>query len=327
MPTANPMRRLFSRQHCAAAVAAAVCAGCVTTPAPEHPRAAQPLPPEVAARFALPGPVATLHFAAAGGDRDRVYWRGALRCGDEVATFHVLQPRGGGPRPLVVCLPILAGGAELMWLVASGLVERGYAAAWVDRVASAMRGEQRAHELEQLFRRTVLQYRMLLRWAERRADLFRPGQVGLLGISTGGIVGTVVLALEPDVAGGALCLAGADLPRLLLDSLESRVVRWRRARATREGLAGRTLLRELQRELTVDPAHFGAFVDTERVFLVHAALDDVVPPPHQDRLWESLGRPRRLRLLLLGHYSAGLFLDAVLDEVAAFLAARLAAVR
>lgn len=308
-----------------AAFATILTSGCVTAPAPQRPRPALPLPAALATEFAFDALVATQSFAVVGGDRDLLHWRGELRSGDETARFHVLCALGAGPRPLVVCLPILAGGGDLMWTVASGIAARGYAAAWVERVAPALRIGESGQQLDTLFRRTLYHNRMLLRWSERRADLFAPGQRAVLGLSTGGMVGAVFLALEPGLVAGALCLAGADLPSLLLATSESRVVRWRATRATDHGLAGTCLRRELERELTVDPARFGAYVATDRVLLVHAGLDDVVPERNHTLLWESLGRPRDLRLSWLGHYTTALALDAVLDAVAEFYAARFAA--
>lgn len=279
----------------------------------------------MATPFDLPGDVSATDFSAAGGDVATISWRGNLRCGVETAGFHVITPRNGGARPLVVCLPILAGGAELMHHVAHGLAVRGYAAAFVDRAGSALRGEQRTAELETLFRRTVQHNRMLLRWSDQRADLFLPGRRGLLGLSTGGIVGAVLLALEPGVAAGALCLAGADLPSLLIDSEESRVTSWRRWRKDADGMGGAGLQQELERELTVDPAHFGAYVAAERSLLVHAVFDDVVPARQHRVLWESLGRPIDVHVPF-GHYSAALALDAILDTVASFCSRRFAVV-
>lgn len=308
-----------------AVVLAASLAGCAVEPAARHPRPALPLPAATAAVFALEHPVQVQALFVAGGDRAKVYWRGSLTCGDQRATFHLLLPRTAAPRPLVLCLPILAGGADLMWSVASGMAARGYAAAWVDRAAPALRDDQRGPELDDLFRRALRHNRMLLRWSERRADLFATGQRAILGISTGGLVGTVLLALEPSITAGALCLAGGDIPSLLRESAEGRVARWRGARARADGLGGSRLERELERELSIDPARFGAYVQTDRAFLVHAGLDDVVPERHHRLLWESLGRPRDLRLPWLGHYSAALALDAILDAVAEFVAGRCAA--
>ena len=57
------------------------------------------------------------------------------------------------------------------------------------------------------------------------------------------------------------------------------------------------------------------------VLLVHATMDEVIRRPHQDLLWESLGRPRRL-LFPLGHTTAALAIDPILDAAASFFRER-----
>lgn len=300
---------------------------CVALPGPAHPRPALPLPEAYAAAFALPGEVVEEQTVPAGSTVAFAYVRGAVRAGGERATFHLLQPTTGRPAPVVLCLPILAGGAELMWHVAANLARRGFAAMWADRCGPALTAGQRSADLNELFTRTLIQNRMLLAWARRQPHRFLPDQRALLGISTGGILGAILLALEPDVRAGALCLAGSDLPDLLLESTETRIVAWRDSRRRRDGVAGTFLRAELARDLLADPAHLAPFVATERVLLVQARLDDVVPVRNQDLLWEGLGRPRRLQLPLLGHYPAALALDAILDEISVFVRARLRAGR
>lgn len=297
--------------------------GCVALPAPLHPRPALPLPDVYAARFAVPGEVLEEQMVPAGSTAEFSYVRGALRAGDERATFHLLQPATGRPAPVVLCLPILAGGAGLMWHVAANLARRGFAAMWADRPGPALTAGQQSVALDALFTRTLIQNRMLLAWARRQSHRFLPDQRALLGISTGGILGAILLALEPDVRAGALCLAGGDLPDLLFASGEPRVVAWRDSRRRLDGVAGTFLRAELARDLLADPVHLAPFVATERVLLVQARLDDVVPVRYQDLLWEGLGRPRRLQLPLLGHYPAALALDAILDEISGFIRERL----
>jgi dienelactone hydrolase len=295
---------------------------CTTWPAPAHPRPALPLPDAIAARYALPGPVEARTLAPLGGQDGRTYWRGALTCGDEGIDFRLILPPGDGAAPLVLCMPILAGGEDLMWIIADGLAARGYAAAWATRVTSALRPPQREAELEALLRRTVVHNRALLAWA-RRQPRIDAQRTAALGVSLGGIVGSVLVATEPELRGAALCLAGGDLPDLLLRSGEDRVLAWRRWRHTEDGLAGSELRRQLRACLRTDPIELGPFVATERILLLHATFDEVVPRPNQDALWESFGRPRRL-LLPLGHYSAALALWPVLAAVDDFLRGRFA---
>ena len=290
-------------------------------PAPRHARPALTLPAEAAERYLLPGPVVEASLVPIGSEDGVRFYRGRLSCGDEVAEFHYLTPETTEPMPFVLCLPILAGGKKLMWLVSLGLTHRGFAVAWTKRVASALKPGQRGREIELLLRRTIVHNRMLLAWARQQPDI-DTDRMGCLGVSLGGMVGGIMLALEPDLRGGALCLAGGDLADLLVVSSENRARQWRRWRHLTDGTSGAELERELRQSLLSDPARFGPYVPTEKVLLIGGTFDEVVPARHQDLLWESFGRPER-RLLPLGHYTSALGFGSIMGSVEEFLDRRL----
>ncbi len=298
----------------------AVVAACTTIERPRHPRPPLPLPPELVARYALPGPVEAGALAPIGGVHDSDFYRGTLRCGPEEIDFHYLLPKPTTRHPLVVLLPILGGGEELLWLFAGALVPKGYAVAWARRVGAPLRPGQRSEDLEVMFRRTVVQHRALLDWARDQPEI-DADHTYLIGMSTGGIVGGVMTALEPDLRGSVLILAGGDLSDLLAVSAERRAVLWRAHRFVTDGLGDSGLRRELATHLVSDPARVGAFVDTDRVMLVDARFDEVVPPRNQELLWESLGRPDRIRLPL-GHYTAILALGPIATRAHEFFVSR-----
>jgi dienelactone hydrolase len=187
-------------------------------------------------------------------------------------------------------------------------------------VASALKPGQRGEDLELLFRRTVLHNRMVLAWARRQPELDRE-RWACVGISMGGMVATALLAVEPQLRAGALCLAGGDLAGMVLVSSEHRVASWRRWRQVSDGATGLVLQDELRRELVSDPARLGSYIPTEKVLMVGGSLDSVVPPAHQHLLWESLGRPD-WRSLPLGHYTAALAFGSVVASVDAFFGER-----
>ncbi len=297
---------------------------CVTHHAPDATRPPLPLPPQIRARYELPGPVLERYLVPL--DKERRTFRGRLNCGSEHCDFHLILPKKAtstGPPPLVLCVPILAGGKSLMWYLASGLAERGYAVVWALRSGRALTRGQRSADLEVLFRRTILHNRMVLNWARRQPNLDRQRQ-GLFGVSMGGMVGSVLLALEPEIDAGVLCLAGGDLADIIQHSTEDRIVRWRRWRQRQDGLGPTQITREIERELLTEPLRFGPHVSSDRVFLVATRLDQVVPMHNQDLLWESLGRPERL-VMPLSHYSAVLGVGRILSSADRFLAARLGA--
>ena len=303
--------------------------GCATQPAPRWPRPALRLPATVAARYALPGRVELTRLERAGGTARLVHLEGELRCGPERAVFHLVRPeRVPGvrpPWPFVLTLPILGGGRELMRIVGAELARRGHVVGWAERVGSALRPGQTGPELERMLRRTVVHNRMLVDWAAHQ-DWVDPDALACVGMSMGGMIGCVLLAAEPRLTAGALCLAGGDLPQLVLRTTEGRAVRWRRWRRLTDGIGGDELRRELDGFLVSDPARLGPYVDTEKVLLVGGRFDEVVPRANQDVLWESLGRPRRL-LLPLGHYTSALALEPILSAVDRFFADRFRANR
>ncbi len=299
-------------------------AGCVTIAAPATPRQALPLPTEVRSHYALPGTVSEDYLVPLDG-RDRIF-RGRLSCGAEHPEFHLMLP-ARRPAPFVLCMPILAGGEELMWWVAEYLVDEGFAVAFGERVESAMKPHQDVSDLERLFQRSLVHNRAILAWGRRQAFV-RPGQTGLLGISTGGIMAGTMMALEPQIRGGVLILAGGDLPDLLMRSSENRIERWRQARQEQDGLTEAGLLARLRQGLRSDPALTAPYVATDKVLMITASWDTVVPERNQTALWEGLGRPERFKLLLLSHYSSILDVilptQAILGSSADFLRKRLA---
>ncbi|MBL8754232.1 MAG: hypothetical protein JNK15_13100 [Planctomycetes bacterium] len=296
---------------------AALLAGCAYAPPPMHARPRLP-------GTALPGaqdplPDVTLdewHDLGNGNGQ------GVLAAGTERVRFELRSATGEGPHPFVLLVPILAGGADLMAAVANGLCARGFDVAFCARAGGALTEGQRGAELDELFRRTVLHQRLVLQW--QRNHERQPVPHFVLGLSLGGMVSTVVGALEPELDGLAICLSGADLPDLVATSSEQRVERWREWRRRTDGVGDDHLRWELAQALRHEPLRFAGAIATDRVLMVSAAFDTVVPLHNQDALWEALGRPARL-VLPLGHYTAGLWFQGILDAVADHFHGRIAA--
>lgn len=293
---------------------------CTVQPAPRYPRPALlRTPPPVA----MPELVELAHH-------DNGRSKGILVGGGEQVQFEIRRaastpnpdgisnPDGtpnpiGTARPMVLLVPILAGGSELMGLVAQRLAAHGFDVAFCKRAGRALSPPQRGPELDELFRRTVLHQRLLLKWL-RHANR-PPPSLHVLGISMGGIISTVLAAIDQDLRSAAICLAGADLANLMLVSSESRVQKWLTWRQETDGIGLDSLHWELSQSLSHEPARYAASVPTEKVLFVSAALDTVVPRRNQSLLWEGLGRPERLDVPF-GHYTAAMALDRVIGAAA-----------
>jgi pimeloyl-ACP methyl ester carboxylesterase len=295
------------------AATALLLAACSFVPPPAFPRPAVPL-----AVVAEPiGPVELVDLADDGaGTRT-----GALTDGHELVAFELRSRPAARTRPRVLLVPILAGGQELMRLVGDRLLERGFDVASCARVEAALKPPQRGADIDRLFRRSVRHQRILLRWL---ADHDPAPVTHVLGLSMGGMLATAVAAEEPGLAGVGICLSGGDFASLVFASGEPRVHAWLEWRRRHDGLGDDGLRWELGQFLRSDPLVYARAVATERVFMVSATFDAVVPSRHRDLLWEALGRPQRVDVPL-GHYSAALALDPVVAAVAGHFAAREAA--
>ena len=299
-----------------------MCA-CTFTPPPSQPRPPLALPalPALAVLAgggeATAGPTDGPQLEALiehGGGR----FSGTLTTAHETVAFELRRapPDPGDPaeerNSLVLLVPILAGGEALMEQVSNRMVARGFDTAWCARAGGALRPGQDAADLDELFRRTVLHQRLLLAWLRRPEQ--PPRTLYALGMSLGGMVATVLAAEEPALAGVAICLSGGDVAHLIAASSEGRVQRWRQHRRE-QGIGDDHLQWELAAFLHHEPLHFAPAVATDRVILVEATFDTVIPSRHRALLWEALGRPARLEVPF-GHYSAALAIDPILSAVA-----------
>lgn len=130
-----------------------------------------------------------------------------------------------------------------------------------------------------------------------------PGRLGSLGISLGGIKNVVLIACEPRLTANVLCLAGADLPRILLESRETLVEEYLARRRQRDGLEPQEVAAEFRRWLRSEPLHLAETICNDRVILFLGRFDDKVPYATGLFLREKLGSPEAY-ILPLGHYSA-----------------------
>jgi len=299
------------------ALAAAALPACTTTTPPAMPRPLLPCPPEVAEPRVVPPPQ-LVH-----GERtDDGRFVGELQGLGERVHFSLWRTRSGHHEapPMILLVPILAGGEDLMVTVASELLDRGFDVALCKRVASAMKEPQRGPELEHLFHRTVLHQRLLLSWL--RASDRPPSALCVMGISLGGMVATAIAATEPDLAATAICLSGGDVADLVVTSSENRVQRWRHWRHDADGVGDDHVRQDVLQNLRHEPLRTAHAVATDKVMFITGALDTVVPPRHQDLLWEALGRPQRFTVPF-GHYSAFLMLPEVVEAAAEHFRRRL----
>lgn len=134
--------------------------------------------------------------------------------------FLLTVPRGPGPHRLVLVQHGFAGDNSFVLTIAGQLAQRGLAAIGIDAVSHGRRGSpldllrSSALQTRDIFRQTVVDQLALLR-AVRGVDVTGDGEADLaadhvsyLGVSLGGILGGVFIAIEPSVDAAVLNVAG-----------------------------------------------------------------------------------------------------------------------
>jgi dienelactone hydrolase len=222
-----------------------------------------------------------------------------------------------GRRAAVVVLHILGSDFPLSRYVAARLADRGVAALFLklpyygERRPTGGPGPVPVRFLSADIERTmtsmrqgVCDVRRGISWLASRSNVER-AELGVVGISLGGIVASLAVAVEPQARMGVFLLAGGDLSRILWEMPETKPFRqsWE---ASGKGPADLKILTD-----PYDPLTYAGRLSGKRVLLIAGKVDEVVPPASTLALWNAAGRPA-IRWYECGHYSAiGYLLPAI----------------
>lgn len=233
------------------------------------------------------------------------------------------KPLRAGKRPAVIVLHILGGDFPLSRLFCNRLAQQGVAALFVKMPYYGPRqqpGVERRmigpdpNETVEGMTQAVLDIRRATAWLGAR-DEVDPDQIGIFGISLGGITGALAATNEPRLQNICLLLAGGDIARVALDSPDLKKVRGKLP-----VLAGdkEAFFKTLA---VIDPVTYGANCRGRRILMLNAASDEVIPKSCTIALWKSLGEPD-IVWYSGGHYSVVRHLLGALERVAHFFAAK-----
>lgn len=242
-------------------------------------------------------------------------------------TVHAeyFEPNGPGPRrPAVVVLHILGADFPLSRYMAARLADRGVAALFVklpfygERRPAAGAPDARkflSADIERTvvaMRQGICDVRRAAAWLASRPDV-DPARLGVSGISLGGIISSIVVAVDPSIREGAFLLAGGDLSTILWRMPEGKAFRrrWLESGRTLADLKGLTD--------PFDPLAFASGLKGKRIFMLAGKVDEVIPPECARALWDAAGRPP-IVWYDCGHYSAVGFLLPGLRRTVEFFA-------
>jgi dienelactone hydrolase len=215
------------------------------------------------------------------------------------------RPNGRGPFPGVVILPITRGDYYTQNF-AIYLAERGYACLRFESTRNFTDDSYKTLEsAERLLQHYVIDVRRGIDWlsAQKEVDSHR---LGIMGISLGAIVASVVMEVDSRIQAGVFLLGGANLAGIIDSSEENSLIKFRRRVMEHDGLDTQQFRDAAARMLKpVDPMSYAHRLDPRRVLMINGYFDQVIHREYAKAFWEASSRPE-LVFIPTGHYSAGL---------------------
>jgi dienelactone hydrolase len=237
---------------------------------------------------------------------------------------------GEARRPAVIVLHILNGNYELERMLCTVLAENGVPAVMFFLPYYGERGGDRGRRAlldnMDLFTQCLDQSLLDVR---RTADVLaaRPevdaGRLGVSGISLGALIAAASCGVEPRLQRAELILGGGRLKEILASARETRELRESMARLNPEQQA-----RVDAALARVEPLNHAEalkrLASKDRLLLINAAEDEVIPPACTVALAEAVGMQDKVVWLQgMGHYTAMAALPQIIQDTVAFFAADL----
>ncbi|MGM0578140.1 MAG: hypothetical protein ACQEXJ_20615 [Myxococcota bacterium] len=236
---------------------------------------------------------------------------GCLFPSDEGVVAHRYRPRREGRRSRVglVVLPIQGGDYEVSTHFAEGYAKAGFRVLRFERRAEWLDAARPLRDLARLVVQSRRDVRRAMGWWLDQPD--GPERLGLFGVSMGAGIGSAVAGVDDRIGASVLCIGGTGMAEVLTRTRDAEVRAWRDEVSRRLGLSVPALRTHLQRVMgDLDPHHDAAGMDPSTTLFVAARFDRVIFWPNSRRLWEAIGRPRRV-VLPTGHYSAAAFVPFI----------------
>jgi dienelactone hydrolase len=230
-------------------------------------------------------------------------------------------PTSRGPHPACIVLHILGGDFPLARTFANALAHRGVAALFVimpyygprhDPDSPVRMVSSDPEETVRGMIQAVKDIRCAAAWLGEQPEV-DPRQLGIFGISLGGITASLAAEAEPRFAKICPVLAGGGVGAILWDSTEPHVLAARRHWEAAGG--SRQSLQDLIAK--VDPATYADRARGRKILMLNASHDEIIPKKCTDLLWEGFGKPKII-WYDSGHISAAWHIVDAIQQVTDF---------
>ncbi len=214
-----------------------------------------------------------------------------------------------GKKPAVIMLHILGGDFDLARLFCRMMATNGVSALFLkmpyygERKQPDSPARMISIDPEETVRgmtQAVLDIRQAAAWLSAQEDIDSK-QLGLMGISLGGITGALAVSIEPRFSKACLMLGGGDMGEIAWTSTEMEPLRkfWAETGRSKEDL--------FKAVKSVDPVTYARPVPGRKILMLNASHDEVVPPACTKALWHAFGEPE-IVWWDAGHYSAARYI-------------------
>ena len=227
--------------------------------------------------------VEEIRFSGAGGER---------------VPATLMRPASVENPPCVLFLHGLGGDKSQARVAAMVLIPQGVAVFAIDAALHGERsrpGESFAEMGQEIAAidgplvRTVVDNRRAIDYIETRADIDADGMV-LIGASMGGILGSIVSAVDERIHATALLVAGGAWPEILAAS-EHPLAERLRAAGLDEGRAF----------AHVEPVNFVGDISPRPLLMINGSDYRIIPPASAEALYNAAGEPKQIRWYDGGH--------------------------
>jgi dienelactone hydrolase len=229
------------------------------------------------------------------------------------------RPRGEGKHPGVIVLHILGGDFDLARLFCRSLAAEGTAALFLKMPYYGPRRDANSpvrmvsldpDETVRGMTQAILDIRRGTAWLASQEEVDAE-QLGIMGISLGGITSALAVSVEPRLHKACLLLAGGDIGKVAWESRELAKLRekWIAGGGTQESL--RDVIQ------VIDPVTYAPQARGKKILMLNARNDEVIPPSCTESLWHALGEPE-IVWWDAGHYTAIRYIFSGLSRTVAF---------
>ena len=238
------------------------------------------------------------------------------------AEFYVPKDASASAKvPTTVVLDIMDGSAILPRIMARAAAQQGVAAIYLpmpyynvrrppnDEHKAALREDPR--RAADGLRQAVMDVRRARAILVTREEVDAQ-QIGITGISLGGIMSALAAGVDGEFARVAPILAGGDVAAITFHAHESRKIKKAMTDAGMDQAAAAEAL------ATVEPLHFASRIPPDHCLMVNASDDEVIPRATTIALNNALGRPQQV-WITAGHYTALTYFPLMQKTVLDFL--------